>query len=120
MEMHGISVHVVDVSRGLVAQGLAVRLEHLSTHGRIVLIASRIGARGTLEELDDLKSQCVPGTYEATFSVGDYYRRAGVSMPTVPFLDEVPYRFGLADSGQHYHLPFKMTPWGFSCFRGGA
>jgi 5-hydroxyisourate hydrolase-like protein (transthyretin family) len=21
---------------------------------------------------------------------------------------------------QHYHLPFKLTPWGYSCFRGGA
>ena len=28
--------------------------------------------------------------------------------------------FGIADLAQHYHLPFKMTPWGFSLFRGGA
>ena len=27
---------------------------------------------------------------------------------------------GIADPEQHYHLPFKLTPWGFSCFRGGA
>ena len=30
------------------------------------------------------------------------------------------YRFGIADLAQHYHLPLKMTPWGFSLFRGGA
>ena len=25
----------------------------------------------------------------------------------------------IADPRQHYHLPFKCTPWGYSCFRGG-
>ena len=29
-------------------------------------------------------------------------------------------RFGLADPEAHYHLPMKCTPWGYSCFRGGA
>ena len=38
----------------------------------------------------------------------------------VPFLDIVAYRFGLADPEAHYHLPMKCTPWGYSCFRGGA
>ncbi|HUG76827.1 MAG TPA: hydroxyisourate hydrolase, partial [Burkholderiales bacterium] len=35
-------------------------------------------------------------------------------------LDVVTYRFGISDPEQHYHLPFKCTPWGYSCFRGGA
>jgi 5-hydroxyisourate hydrolase len=30
----------------------------------------------------------------------------------------VPFRFTIADAAQHYHLPFKFTPWGFSLFRG--
>ena len=42
------------------------------------------------------------------------------ALPAVPFLDVVTYRFGIADPQQHYHLPFKCTPWGYSCFRGGA
>jgi 5-hydroxyisourate hydrolase len=32
----------------------------------------------------------------------------------------MPFRFGIADPAQHYHLPLKVTPWGFSLFRGGA
>jgi 5-hydroxyisourate hydrolase len=32
----------------------------------------------------------------------------------------VAYQFGIDDPQQHYHLPFKCTPWGYSCFRGGA
>jgi 5-hydroxyisourate hydrolase len=43
-----------------------------------------------------------------------------VALPAVPFLDVVTYRFGISDPAQHYHLPFKCTPWGYSCFRGGA
>jgi 5-hydroxyisourate hydrolase len=43
-----------------------------------------------------------------------------VPLPPTPFLDVVTYRFGISDPEQHYHLPFKCTPWGYSCFRGGA
>jgi 5-hydroxyisourate hydrolase len=30
------------------------------------------------------------------------------------------FRFGIDDPESHYHLPMKVTPWGYSCFRGGA
>ncbi len=118
--MPGISIHVVDVSRGVVAQGLAVRLERITPEGRVLLAAGRIGPTGLLRELDALAAQCTQGRYEAIFEVGDYYRQAGIALPAVPFLDTVVYGFGLDDPAQHYHLPFKMTPWGYSCFRGGA
>ena len=35
-----------------------------------------------------------------------------------PFLDVVPFRFKIADPARHYHLPLKITLWGFSLFRG--
>jgi 5-hydroxyisourate hydrolase-like protein (transthyretin family) len=42
----------------------------------------------------------------------------GHDMADPPFLDVVPFRFGIADASEHYHLPLKLTPWGFSLFRG--
>ena len=60
------------------------------------------------------------GRYRARFHVADYYATSGVALPEVPFLDVVEFDFGIADPEQHYHLPFKCTPWGYSCFRGGA
>ena len=60
------------------------------------------------------------GLYEVVFHVGPYYRARGEALPTPAFLEEVPYVFGIANPEQHYHLPFKVTPWGFSLFRGGA
>jgi len=61
-----------------------------------------------------------PGPYRAVFQVGDYYRSAGIALSQVPFLDVVTYDFGIDDPRQHYHLPMKVTPFGYSCFRGGA
>ena len=111
--MPGISVHVVDVSRGVVAAGM--KLELYGPERR--LVASGVTNSKGLLELD----ATVPaGEYEAAFHVAAWYREQGVKLPEVPFLDVVHYRFGIADPRQHYHLPFKCTPWGYSCFRGGA
>ncbi|MSQ54097.1 MAG: hydroxyisourate hydrolase [Betaproteobacteria bacterium] len=113
--MPGISIHVVDVSRGLVAAGMKV--EVLRDGQRVA--AGSISAKGLLEDAA-LAATLPAGHYEALFHVADYYRSAGVALPAAPFLDVVTYRFGIDDPRQHYHLPFKCTPWGYSCFRGGA
>jgi 5-hydroxyisourate hydrolase len=116
----GISIHVVDISRGVIAQGMKVRVERLEGDRRTLLAEAAVGTGGSVHGLEAIASAFNPGVYEATFFVGDHYRALGVALPAVPFLDVVPYRFGVADATQHVHLPFKMTPWGFSCFRGGA
>lgn len=116
--MPGVSIHVVDVSRGVVATGMKVELFALSPQRR-PLAAGAISGKGLLEA-SALDATFAPGAYEAMFHVADFYRDAGVALPPVPFLDVVTYRFGIADPAQHFHLPFKVTPWGYSCFRGGA
>ena len=110
--MSDISIHVYDVSRGMPAAGLRVEVRG---PGGELLVDSRTAAPGTL----DAPTPSI-GTYEAIFHIGDWYRAQGVTLPTPAFLEVVPYRFVVADLAQHYHLPLKMTPWGFSLFRGGA
>ena len=110
--MPGISIHVVDVSRGLVAAGMRVELMRDSKP----IAVGDTSAKGLLEIHEPLQAD----VYEAIFHVGDWYRRERVALPEIPFLDVVTFRFGIADPRQHYHLPFKCTPWGYSCFRGGA
>ncbi len=115
--MPGISIHVVDVSRGLVAAGMRVELHALAPQR---LIASgRIAPSGVLDD-PALVARFVPGYYAAHFHVAEFYRNAPIALPAVPFLDIAIFRFGIADPEQHYHLPMKLTPWGLSCFRGGA
>jgi 5-hydroxyisourate hydrolase len=117
--MPGISIHVVDVSRGVVAAGMRVELFALSGDIRRLLAAGSISTTGVLAD-PALNRRFDAGFYEARFHIADYYREATGAGPAVPFLDVVSYRFGLADPEAHYHLPMKCTPWGYSCFRGGA
>lgn len=118
--MPGISIHVVDVSRGLVAHGMRVSLSLIERNGREVVISTgEIAASGLLED-ERLKKVFDVGCYAAHFEIAGYYQRSGVAIPAQPFLDTVSYTFGIDDPCQHYHLPFKCTPWGYSCFRGGA
>jgi len=108
----GVSIHVVDVARGVVAAGMRVEL----LFGSEPLLDEATSARGQVELGRTLR----PGPYEARFHVAAWYRGQGVALPDVPFLEVVTFRFGIDDPRQHYHLPFKCTPWGYSCFRGGA
>src|SRR5262245_48698759 len=118
--MPGISIHVVDVSRGVVASGMKVELYAVGGGGECRLVASgAISDSGVLTD-GALSRRFEPGHYEARFHIADFYRAATGATATVPFLDVVCYRFGIADSDAHYHLPMKCTPWGYSCFRGGA
>ena len=111
--MPGVSIHGVDVARGVVAAGMKVELYGPD---RRLIVSGMTNAKGLLE----VDSTFAPGAYEAVFHVAAWYREQHVKLPEVPFLDVVSYRFGISDPKQHYHLPFKCTPWGYSCFRGGA
>ncbi|MGC5699568.1 hydroxyisourate hydrolase [Pseudomonas sp. NFXW11] len=113
----GVSIHVVDVASGQVAEGLPVRVRPL---GGEWLCAGRIAGDGLLRELSGLAARFEQGVYEVELEVASFYRELGQALPAVPFLDVLLYRFGLDDPRQHYHLPFKLTAWGVSCFRGGA
>ncbi|MSQ21541.1 MAG: hydroxyisourate hydrolase [Betaproteobacteria bacterium] len=116
--MPSISIHVVDVSRGVVARGLRVEV-FATAPARRIIASGAIAENGVLNDAA-LAAIFPPGHYEAVFHIADYYKNESVPLPATPFLDIVTYRFGITDSRQHYHLPFKMTPWGYSCFRGGA
>lgn len=130
----GISIHCVDVANGRVAAGLRVTLRRLD--GGPALASGLVNAKGLLDDPALMGAGVVAGAYEVEFDVGAYYRalfaraagaRASAVLngvvlapPEPAFLEVVPYRFHVADVAQHYHLPFKFTPWGFSLFRGGA
>ena len=118
--MPGMSIHVIDVSRGVPAAGMAVEVLSIEAGGNNRISTGAIGAQGHYDDAALLTRTLAPGRYAARFEIGRYYRAAGVALPEPAFLESVLFEFGLADSAQHYHLPLKMTPWGYSLFRGGS
>jgi 5-hydroxyisourate hydrolase len=63
-------------------------------------------------------SDLAVGQYELVFHVGAYLRAGGTPLSDPPFLDLVPLRFGIADPGQHYHVPLLVSPYAYSTYRG--
>ena len=119
----GLSIHCVDVASGRVAAGLRVSVWRLGADGEpmgAVLAEGAVGATGVLAHPVLMSDAITSGGYEVRFAVGAFYRGQGAPLPSPAFLENVPYRFHIADITQHYHLPFKFTAWGFSLFRGGA
>ena len=114
--MPGLSVHAVDVARGVPAQGMRVEIFALAP-SRKLIAEGDLAAGGALEHA--VTRQRLPaGPYEVLFHAGAFFARAGVAQSDPPFFDVVPFRFAIADPDQHYHLPMKITPWGFSLYRG--
>ncbi len=112
-------MHVMDVVKGCPAQGMRVEILALGDMPKQIALG-QITAQGTLDHPVVQGAGIIAGIYETVFYVGDFYRQRGEAIPEPPFLDVVPFRFSISDADQHYHLPMKVSPWGFSLFRGGA
>lgn len=113
----GVSVHAVDVSRGVPATGMRVELYGLTPERRLIAEGA-LQPNGTLDHPVTGGAGIDAGTYEVVFHIGPWLRGQGMDLPEPAFLEDVPFRFAIADVAQHYHLPLKFTPWGYSLFRG--
>jgi 5-hydroxyisourate hydrolase len=103
-----LTTHVLDISRGRPAAGVAITL----ARGDEVLATALTNADGRTDAplLDRLQA----GVYELRFAVGDYFAAGGEP----PFLDVVPVRFGVSDPDAHHHVPLLVAPGGYSTYRG--
>ncbi|MGP0070645.1 MAG: hydroxyisourate hydrolase [Bryobacteraceae bacterium] len=112
--MAKLSTHVLDISRGKPAEGIAIDLCFGATRIKSV-VTNRDGRTDVPLVSTDLLET---GVYELTFHAGDYFRRIGVALSDPPFLDEVVIRFGVADPNGNYHVPLLLSPYGYSTYRG--
>ena len=115
----GISVHAVDVSRGVPAAGLCLRLRRIDINPAQIA-AGHCAENGHFQHPVNDGVGVERGVYEVEFDVGAYFRSCGIALPDPSFMDVALFRFGIDRVNEHFHLPFKFTPWGFSLFRGGA
>ncbi|AIQ34399.1 MULTISPECIES: hydroxyisourate hydrolase [unclassified Paenibacillus] len=123
-----LTTHVLDLSRGIPAAGLTLQLWKL-TEGMSKLLCEGItNSDGRLNAPLLEGNGMEAGCYELLFMVGDYYRSADVEKPAVGigspvssmpfFLEQIPIRFHIGSSTDHYHIPLLVAPGGYSTYRG--
>ena len=116
--MPGVTIHVVDVTRGLPARGMRVEVFRADGGARHRVAAGEVGADGTVPHAIATGSGIVPGRYDVELAAGAYYRGLGVDVGSPAFQETAVYRFTVVDPAEHYHLPVKISPWGLSIWRG--
>ena len=123
--MKGLSVHVVDIANGVVARGMQVEVWRRTATAPDgagpawqPLVTGTVADNGVVSGLAGQEAMFVVGDYEVRLHVAAYYRAIGTVLAEPPFMAVQLFRFGLADTEQHIHLPVKLTPHGLSCFRG--
>lgn len=116
--MGRLTTHVLDTARGVPAAGMKIELYALVGGERRLVASVVTNGHGRTDAALLEGHSFVAGTYELVFAVGAYFRAAGVTLADPPFLDEVPLRFGIADTSAHYHVPLLASPWSYSTYRG--
>ena len=109
-----ISTHVLDIAKGMPAEGVTVILEMRQSSEWIPIARGVTDANGRLATLTEGHT-IVPGTFRLTFDTGDYHRDQGIG---VPFFPEAVITFTVRDGTEHFHLPLLLSPYGYSTYRG--
>jgi 5-hydroxyisourate hydrolase len=117
--MGQLTTHVLDISAGLPAAGLAIEV-HAWLADAPTLVASVItGTDGRLTQPLVAGTDFRAGRYTLTFFVARYFRARGVVLAEPAFIEEAVIRVGIAHPEQHYHVPLLIAPWSYSVYRGG-
>jgi 5-hydroxyisourate hydrolase len=112
--MSAITTHVLDLSRGRPAAGMAVRLERRAADRTW----EPLGQAATDEDGRVRAWAGAPrpatGSYRLCFETGPYFSGAGVRS----FYPEVNVVFEVTDPSEHHHVPLLLSPFGYSTYRG--
>jgi 5-hydroxyisourate hydrolase len=112
--MSSITTHILDISIGRPAQGVAVVLEvqqesewkHIGTN-----ITDNDGRIRSFLTDDTLFEE---GIYRLTFDTESYFAANSVEA----FYPHVSITFTISDGTQHFHVPLLVSPFGYSTYRG--
>jgi 5-hydroxyisourate hydrolase len=112
-KMSGISTHVLDLTWGKPAVGLAVRLEGAQGEAWSPLSSQITDGSGRCDGLI-ARDRLQLGVYRLIFETGDYFRRQDV----VSMYPEISISFRVQEEKESYHIPLLLAPNGFTTYRG--
>nr|WP_256464656.1 hydroxyisourate hydrolase [Erwinia amylovora] len=107
-----ISTHILDTALGKPAAGVVIVLEQQSADGWRPLAQGVTNADGRFGDLTP--QPLAAGSYRLTAAIGDYFAAAGREALYI----SAQIDFAIAAPGSHYHLPFLISPWSWSTYRG--
>lgn len=115
-----LTTHVLDTAFGQPAAHMTVELWSIQKDSvqRMLLKTVSTNNDGRTDVPLLMGDEFQVGVYELVFAVGSYFADKANLSSEFPFLDQVPIRFGIADTSVHYHVPLLTSPWAYSTYRG--
>ncbi len=113
--MSQITTHILDTSVGKPAEGVTIELMALNADDSwTTLAAGKTNQDGRIGDLLAADKTLPAGTYKMVFQTEEYFKATGQSV-FYPWADVV---FNITGSGEHYHIPLLLNPFGYSTYRG--
>ncbi len=113
--MSAITTHILDLTNGRPAAGVAVALSAQGNDGRWSEIARGVtDADGRIRDLLAADRPVAAGVYSLRFDSAGYFIGRGLHT----FYPEVVVSFRVDVAGAHYHVPLLLSPFGYSTYRG--
>jgi len=111
--MSQITLHILDTTKGKPAAGITVILFHGDNDEWIEMARAKTNSDGRITDLLKKDSALQEGIYKMRFETKDYFDKDRIPTfyPYVEIIFEI-------ESGQHYHIPLLLNPFGYSTYRG--
>ncbi|HEY3588929.1 MAG TPA: hydroxyisourate hydrolase [Buttiauxella sp.] len=110
--MSQLSTHILDTALGKPAVDVVIRLEWLVGERWDVIAQGVTDADGRLNDFG--LPTLAAGRYRLTAEIGQYF--AATHRETL--YPSAQIDFVISQNGGHYHLPFLISPWSWSTYRG--
>ena len=111
--MSQITSHILDTAKGKPAAGVSVILYRLQAGKWHPIARSRTNNDGRVTNLLSKETVLTFGMYKMKFLVKEYFDQYSLSA-FYPYIDIV---FEVT-SGEHYHIPLLLNPFGYTTYRG--
>lgn len=111
--MSPLTTHVLDISIGKPARGVAVILEQREADGFRELARSATNADGRVVDLLE-PGALTAGVFRLRFATAAYFAHDGRTC----FYPEVAIVFEVSTPAEHHHVPLLLSPFGYSTYRG--
>lgn len=111
--MSQVTTHILDTSSGTPAQDVAVSLFRQQEQVWTGIAEGITNKDGRIADLLAKDVTIPAGIYKLRFETRLYFETRGITS-FYPFIEVVFY----ITSGEHYHVPLLLNPFGYSTYRG--